>query len=257
MALGGTYSTGTVSTDGGDAKKLVFSGTLLSSVVTEGDVFMASGLLGRIDSVDDDTHITLNQDWPGGTLTDASYLIDKTSYARYDPAITQAKIREFIAYIKGQGSFLFVTGASPDPAMGEDGQYALKTNGGPWQLWYKTGGVWEAQGIRSALRFAVNGTARPNISPTTRSAIRVRHGARSPAARTSRRAPTKKPGHCRRRRARTASTAARCRLRRCSAHRRPMPTLATGCCVSTMRRNRARPSSAPTIWTRTGTRLTT
>lgn len=147
MALGGTYTTGTVSTDGSDPKKLNFSGTLLSSVVTEGDVFMANGLLGRIASVDDDTHITLDQDWPGGALTDAAYLIDKTSYKRYDPAITQAKVRDLITLLHAQGSFLFVSSASPDPAMGEDGQYALKTNGGPWQLWYKTGGIWEAQGI--------------------------------------------------------------------------------------------------------------
>lgn len=145
MALGGTYTTGTVSTDAEDAKKLVFSGTLLESVAVEGDWIEANGAIGIIASVDDDTNVTLEQDWTGGTLTDSAYVLIKSSWKRYDPAITQAKIREFIAYIKGQGSFLFVTGATPDPAMGEDGQYALKTNGGPWQLWYKTGGVWEVQ----------------------------------------------------------------------------------------------------------------
>lgn len=147
MALGGTYTTGTVSTDAEDAKKLVFSGTLLESVAVEGDWIEANGAIGIIASVDDDTNVTLEQDWTGGTLTDSAYVLIKSSWLRYDPAITQAKIREFIAYIKAQGSFLFVTGSEPDPAMGEDGQYALKTNGGPWQLWYKTGGVWEAQGI--------------------------------------------------------------------------------------------------------------
>jgi hypothetical protein len=147
MALGGTYTTGTVSTDAGNAKHLVFSGTLLSSVAEEGDWFLAKGDVGIIDSIDDDTNVFLETDWTGGDLDGDNYAIAKMSWLRYDPAITQAKIREFIAYIKGQGSFLFVTGSEPDPAMGEEGQYALKTNDGPWRLWYKTGGVWEAQGI--------------------------------------------------------------------------------------------------------------
>lgn len=146
MALGGTYDTGTI-TVVAEATTASFSGTLLASVAEEGDWIFADGIVGVIASVDSDTAVTFEQAWAGSSLADASYTLLKTSWLRYDPAITQAKIREFIAYIKGQGSFLFVTGSEPDPAMGEDGQYALKTNGGPWQLWYKTGGVWEAQGI--------------------------------------------------------------------------------------------------------------
>lgn len=76
-----------------------------------------------------------------------SYVVMKMSWQRYDPALTQAKLREFVTNIEAAGIFLFVSGAEPDPAMGENGQYALKCNtNAPWQLWYMIGGVWVLQG---------------------------------------------------------------------------------------------------------------
>ncbi|WP_458760559.1 discoidin domain-containing protein [Afipia sp. TerB] len=146
MSLGGTYTTGTFTVVSGETTAS-FSGTLLESVAEQGDWILCDGVVGYIDSVDSDTAVTFEQAWAGDSQTDAAYVLIKMSWLRYDPAITQAKVRDLIALLHAQGSFLFVTGSEPDPAMGEDGQYALKTNGGPWQLWYKTGGVWEAQGI--------------------------------------------------------------------------------------------------------------
>lgn len=146
MSLGGTYTTGTFTVVSGETTAS-FSGTLLESVAEQGDWILCDGVVGYIDSVDSDTAVTFEQAWAGDSQTDAAYVLIKMSWLRYDPAITQAKVRDLITLLHAQGSFLFVSGATPDPAMGEDGQYALKTNGGPWQLWYKTGGVWEAQGI--------------------------------------------------------------------------------------------------------------
>jgi hypothetical protein len=142
--LGGTYSTGTVALTNDDA---VVPGTgVLWSDVEEGDWLYAGGVVGIIDSVNDDLdQITLKEPWAGSTDAAASYLILKMSWLRYEPALTQAKLRELLAQLQATGSFVFVESAPPDDELGEDGQFALKTNATPWRAWLKVDGAWVEQ----------------------------------------------------------------------------------------------------------------
>ena len=57
MALGGTYSTGTISV-AADGTVVTGAGTLWSSVAEQGDWLFANGNIGIIASVDDDTQLT-------------------------------------------------------------------------------------------------------------------------------------------------------------------------------------------------------
>jgi hypothetical protein len=152
MALGGTYSTGTISV-AANAVAVVGAGTLWGSVAEQGDWLMANGAVGLIDTVTDDAHIVLAMPWKGGALAAAPYAIVKMSWLRYDPALTQAKVREFIADITAAGIYLFVTGAAPDPSLGEEGQWALKTNDGSGKLWFRTGGQWVLQGSFAGIQW--------------------------------------------------------------------------------------------------------
>lgn len=147
MTLGGTYSTGTVSATNGSA--LVTSAGALWNDVVEGDWIQIGVAVAVIDSVNTDyDEITLKGEWLGDTAENADYRILKMSWQRFDPALTQAKLRQFIASIEAAGLFLFVSGDVPDPSLGEDGQFALKTNepNAPWLLWLKVDGIWVAQG---------------------------------------------------------------------------------------------------------------
>lgn len=151
-SLGGTYTTGTISTDTGspaDPRLIVGTGTLWEAVAEPGDWLIAEGSdgFGLIASVDSDTELTLELDWNGGALEDANYVLIKNSWLRYDPAITQAQVRKLIEALTGdQTVFYRVTGAAPDPSLGEDGDFAIKTNGGSWQQWEKVDGAWVSVG---------------------------------------------------------------------------------------------------------------
>lgn len=94
------YSVGTVSIANGSANA-TFSGTMLTTNATAGDVLSAGGLVAFIKSITDDTHAVLETTWPGATLTSAAYVIGKFSWDRYDPAITQAKARELLDALDG------------------------------------------------------------------------------------------------------------------------------------------------------------
>lgn len=144
--FGGTYSTGTMSLANG-ASVAVFSGTLMSTEAEVGDFIYVDSLniLIYVTGVTDDTHLAVKGPWTGTTLTSVAYTLLKNSPLRYDPAITQAKQRELLTFYEGIGFFYFVSGTEPDSGVGIDGQWALKTNSGDWQLWYHTGGIWVAQ----------------------------------------------------------------------------------------------------------------
>jgi hypothetical protein len=77
----------------------------------------------------------------------------KLSPLRYDPALTQQKLREVLAFYEAIGFFYFVGGSAPDPSVGIDGQWALKTDVSPWKIWLHTGGIWVEQ---SAAALGVN-----------------------------------------------------------------------------------------------------
>jgi hypothetical protein len=152
MALGGVYTTGTITiATGGLAVTGV--GTLWGPIAEVGDWILCNGQVGMVAIVNSDTSLTLQSVWQGTLPSAASYVLIKMSWLRYDPALTQAKLRELLASLDDQGTFLFVDTAPPDPALGQDGQWALMTNVSPWRLWYKTGGVWVEQAAPAGLKW--------------------------------------------------------------------------------------------------------
>jgi hypothetical protein len=141
-AFGTFYNTGTVTLVNGSTS-VTSTGALWTDIV-QGDKLEAQGFFGTVDSVTDTT-IELFLPWSGAGGVDLDYVIHLESKARFDPALTQSKAREVFAQIADASVFYAVSGTEPDPAIGEDGQYALKTNTGLWQQWLKTGGVWVLQ----------------------------------------------------------------------------------------------------------------
>lgn len=142
----GVYDTGTISVSA-DGTAVTGTGVLWLDIL-EGDWLVADGVVALIDEVTDTVdydNLTLMKGWPGSTLTDAPYQIVKMSWLRYDAALTQAKLKEFLTALDAQGIYWFVEGTDPDPAVGIDGQWALKTNDGSFKLWHKVSGVWVLQ----------------------------------------------------------------------------------------------------------------
>lgn len=154
MALGGTYNTGTASVT--NASTSVPGVGVLWADVIEGDELWVGTAIGVIDSVNGtfDT-ITLKDGWAGSTVASAPYRILKRSWLRYDPSLTQERLRTFIMNIEAAGLFLFVDGAAPDPSFGEDGQYAIKMNDPtlPWTVWAKQSGVWTSYGSPAGMNY--------------------------------------------------------------------------------------------------------
>jgi hypothetical protein len=142
--LGGVYTTGTL-TIGADRVSVTGVGTMWGPIGEIGDWILVAGQVGLILTVTDDTHLTLQSPWQGTLPAAANYVLIKMSWLRYEPALTQAKLRELLAELEGAGNFIFTDVAPPDPAIGNDGDWALKTNEQPWQVWFKSGGVWIEQ----------------------------------------------------------------------------------------------------------------
>ncbi|WP_316171031.1 hypothetical protein [Bradyrhizobium sp. SZCCHNRI1058] len=142
MALS-NYATGTVSI-AADGTTATGTTTLWATNVLPGDVLQVGHFQSVITDVTDDTHLTIPQ-WGGGAVSDAAYTIWKVPGSRNTTQANQ-DVEKLVALLNGMGTFYFVAGAAPDPAVGDDGQYALKTNTGIWKLWLKTGGVWADQG---------------------------------------------------------------------------------------------------------------
>jgi hypothetical protein len=142
--LGGTYTTGTISVSA-NGTAVDGAGTLWSAIAVQGDWILANGNIGLIGSVNDDTDLTLGAPWTGGDLESAPYVLLKMSWLRYNPALTQQVVRDLVAGLEAAGTFVFVSGTTPDPGIGSDGQWAFKVNALPWQLWFKSGGIWVSQ----------------------------------------------------------------------------------------------------------------
>lgn len=145
-SFGGTYDTGTLSLTNGSGVA-VFAGTLMSTQAEIGDFIYveSANIVILVSDVTDDTHLAIAPAWGGSNLTNVDYTLLKMSYLRYDPALTQAKLRDLLAFYEAAGFFYFVEGSAPDPALGIDGQWALKVNVGLWRIWYHTGGIWVEQ----------------------------------------------------------------------------------------------------------------
>ena len=106
-SLGGMYSTGVLTLDA-DGKVATGNGTAWTLVAVQGDWLFRNGHIGIIASVDDDTHLTLEMGWTGGDLTDAPYRIVKMSWLRYDPALTQAKLRALLVALEAPTIIFFL-----------------------------------------------------------------------------------------------------------------------------------------------------
>lgn len=141
--FGGTYSTGTISVTADDTT-VTGVGTLWASIAEQGDWLYADGNIGIIETVTDDTHLELELGWAGTTLSGENYRLIKMSWLRYEPALTQKKVREFLEKLATIGIIYYVTGSEPDPLIGDDGNLAVKTSVTPWLWWIRIGGVWEA-----------------------------------------------------------------------------------------------------------------
>lgn len=94
--FGEYYRTGTVALT---ANGLTVTGTGVAwSDIVQGDILESQGRQATIDSVSGaglDT-ITLMLPWAGTTASGVAYVIRKDAKARFDPALTQSKLREFL-----------------------------------------------------------------------------------------------------------------------------------------------------------------
>lgn len=142
MAIDGIYDTGTISVNAG-ATAVTGVGTAWTTVgITPGDTFEAGGLIGLVESVTDNTHLTLTRAWPGASnLSGVGYQIIENSWLRSDISTAQRQIGRIVNILNGTGYIYPVAaGGTPDNSLGEDGQYALDFDNSIW--WKKVGGIW-------------------------------------------------------------------------------------------------------------------
>jgi hypothetical protein len=145
VSLGQIYNLGTVTVTNGSAT-VTSSGAIFVDVLL-GDTLQVGTTQAYVSSVNAGFNvITLMAPWAGATATNSVYMILKNSWSRYDPAITQAVLRDFLSKMADAGIIYAVDGTVPDPGIGNDGDYALKTNVPAWTLWLKVTGTWVVQG---------------------------------------------------------------------------------------------------------------
>lgn len=135
------YTTGTAAVTNGSTS-VVGTGTLWATYTNSSNVLNLGGLFVTVAAVVDDTHITLTNPWPGSTLSAQPYTL-----IQFAPAsLSQSRdMTDFLGKVRAATPIYAVSGATPDPAIGNEGDYALKTNTGAWKQWLKTGGVWVLQ----------------------------------------------------------------------------------------------------------------
>lgn len=141
-----TYQTGTVSVANGGTIVTGVSSIWSGTNVLQGDFISIGGANPvLITGVTDTTHLTISP-WTGTTQTAVAYVIYQNFVGRVIGVAAAANVSALLAFFNQAGTFYAVSGTVPDPSIGDDGQYALKTNAVPWKLWLKTGGVWVDQG---------------------------------------------------------------------------------------------------------------
>ncbi len=148
MPLLPPYITGTISVAAGGTTVTGTDTLFTNSSAREGDWLRdpATGYVTVILARTDATHLTVPA-WRGTALTGAAYEIYPYSPLRFAGADAMADVKALFDILNGATVFYIVTGAAPDPSLGEEGQMALKTNSGAWQQWVKTGGEWIFLGI--------------------------------------------------------------------------------------------------------------
>ena len=78
MGMSVVHISGTASINAGEVNVIGQNTTWLSSGLLAGDTFWAAGLIVRILSIQDNTHMTLASPWPGASRTAAQYEIWRT-----------------------------------------------------------------------------------------------------------------------------------------------------------------------------------
>ncbi|MGY3277703.1 carbohydrate-binding protein [Bradyrhizobium sp. S3.7.6] len=147
-----SYSTGTVAVSA-DGTTVTGTSTIWSSAgnVKPGDLFQSGHFLATITDVTDDTHLVITP-WPGSTVSGASYTIWKVSQQRIVGETYARSVDQLVSAMDTSGFFVFVNvnQTTPDPSLGDDGQYAFQPTTG--KTWAKVGGVWTYLGIYKAFQ---------------------------------------------------------------------------------------------------------
>ncbi|ACI93254.1 conserved hypothetical protein [Afipia carboxidovorans OM5] len=150
--FGGFITGGTVSTDPGDATRLVFSGIVINGAggAAAGDTFSAGGYQVPIASIDGTGAATLVYAFPVALDDVSAYAIARDSADRYNPAATNLLVRQYFSRVGDPG----ITYTVPDNADGPDeqiisdpqeGQKAIRYLPLPWTTWLYTEGAWVEQ----------------------------------------------------------------------------------------------------------------
>lgn len=147
MPLLPPYTTGTI-TVAANGTTVTGSSTVWSDLnAREGDWLRdpATGYLTVVSARVDATHLTVPA-WKGAAITAGAYQIFPYSPLRFVGGTAMADVQALLAVLNGR-TFYTVIGASPtaDGLVADEGQYALKTNSGAWQLWLWTAGAWVIQ----------------------------------------------------------------------------------------------------------------
>lgn len=168
------YQTGTLTIAPGDTTALFTGAAIASGPARDGDWLFAGGTISVLKTIVDDGEAELFVPWGGDAVTAGPYVILKASLLRYQPALAAVDSGELIAMINQRQIFYNVPGAVPDPSIGKEGDFAIKTNSGAWLLWKFLSGAWELQATPvganwrglwdSGTEYVVNDTVRRNGS---------------------------------------------------------------------------------------------
>ena len=168
------YRTGTLTIAPGDTTAVFTGAAIASGPVREGDWLFAGNGFAFIESLTSDAEAELFLPWAGGAVTDGAYVILKASFLRYLSVLLAVDTGELIAMLNQRQIFYNVPGAAPDPSIGKEGDFAIKTNSGTWLLWRFISGAWELQATpvganwtgqwNAATDYVVNDTAGRNGS---------------------------------------------------------------------------------------------
>lgn len=140
-----SYSVGTVSV-AANGTVVTGSGTVWSGVnARPGDILQIDAFQTIVSDVTDVTHLAIPT-WGGGAQSAVAYTLWLSSPLRFAGGQAMSDVSALISTLNGR-TFYTVIGASPtaDGLTASEGQYALKTNAGAWQLWLWTSGAWVLQ----------------------------------------------------------------------------------------------------------------
>jgi hypothetical protein len=161
-----TYSTGTASVSVGGTT-VTGVGTVWSGLnAVPGDtIVIGTSAPTIVTNVTDTTHLTIPA-WTGAAQAGVTYTIYQTSSQRFSDVQLALDLKKQVQALNTEGFYYFVspTETTPDPSLGDDGQYAFKATSG--ELWLKYGGAWVSVGVykgvnprgawSSATTYAVN-----------------------------------------------------------------------------------------------------